>query len=142
MKDLILNILSIIILLAGLIVNIIFRDQFNGEIFFRIIGMLITITGVIIWIIARITLGKYFTMSTIPKGLITNGIYSKLRHPMYYGGILIYIGGGLFFRSIVGLIFTVILILPMLIYFAIEEDKLLRLKFKEKYSNYKLKTIL
>ena len=140
MKDIILNVISIIALIGVLILSIVFNNQFEGGIFFQIIGAVVGISGLIMWITAKLTLGKHFTMSTTPKHLVTKGIYSKLRHPMYYGGILIYLGIGIFLKSVIGLVLTIILIAPLLIYSPREEEKLLMEKYKEKYSAYKKKT--
>jgi protein-S-isoprenylcysteine O-methyltransferase Ste14 len=142
MKDKIIDTLSIIPLAAVLGLDILFRNQFKGGIFLLITGSLLAIFGATVWLIGKTTLGKNFTILRCPKELVTNGIYSKIRHPMYYGGVVVYVGVALLFKSWLGLILTVFLVVPMLIYFMKIEEKLLREKYKEKYSAYKEKTIL
>ena len=142
MKDSIIDILSIIVLAAVLVLNILFRNQFNGGIFLFIISILIIFFGIIIWIIGKATLGEYFTTSVHPKGLVTKGIYSKFKHPMYYSGMIIYLGVALLLKSWVGLGLTIAIIIPMLFYFAKKEEGLLYERYREKYSAYKEKTII
>lgn len=141
MKDLTTDIVSIAVLAAVLVLNILLRNQFHG-LFFAVIGASMAILDMAIWIIGKMTLGEYFTTSVHPKGLVTKGIYAKITHPMYYGGIIIYIGVGLFLKSLVGLALTVAVIVPMLLYFARKENSLLHEKYKEKYSAYKTKTVI
>ncbi|MFQ6089566.1 MAG: methyltransferase family protein, partial [Candidatus Methanofastidiosia archaeon] len=135
------NLISIIVSVSILILTIIFKNQFDSGVFLQIIGLFIGITGLIFWITGRATLGKYFTISHKPKELITNGIYAKIRHPMYSGGILLYLGLGLFFKSIIGIVLTIILLAPLLIYSAIIEERLLIKKYGKSYIEYKKKTI-
>ena len=142
MKDSIIDIASVIILTVVLVLNILFKNQFDGGIFLAIISASIIFLGITIWVIGKITLGEYFTTSVHPKGLVTKGIYSKIRHPMYYSGIVIYMGIALIFKSWLGLALAGFLIVPMLFYFAKKEERLLYEKYKEKYSAYKEKTII
>ena len=109
MKDSIIDILSIIVLAVVLVLDIFFRNQFDSGIFLLIVSILIIIFGIIIWITGKMTLGEYFTTSVHPKGLVTKGIYSKIRHPMYYGGMIIYLGVALLMQSWVGLGLTITL---------------------------------
>lgn len=141
MEDSTIDTISIVILLVVLALHILFRNQFHGGIFLLSIGVSIIIFGSVIWLIGKNALGNNFTKSVHPKGLVTSGIYSKIRHPMYFGGMMIYIGMGLLLKSWIGLALTIILVIPMLLLFAKKEDKLLLEKYKEKYSAYRTKTI-
>ena len=60
---------------------------------------------------------------------------------MYTGGILIYLGLGLWFKSILGLVLTMVLIVPLLVYSATLEEKLLIRAYGERYIEYKKRTI-
>jgi len=139
MKDSIIDSISIIVLAVVLVSDVLWRNQFSGGILLFIIGAVVIIFGMMIWIIGKITLGEYFTSSVSPKGLVTKGIYAKIRHPLYCGGIMIYIGVSLLFRSWIGLILAIFLVTPMLIYFAKKEEELLYERYQEKYSDYKRK---
>lgn len=74
------------------------------------------------------------------ENLITAGIYSKIRHPLYLGLILIHIGFPIAFLSLLSLISVVILI-PQIFLWKYWEEKLLIKKFGDKYIEYKKKTL-
>jgi protein-S-isoprenylcysteine O-methyltransferase Ste14 len=140
MKDYTLRIILAFTLLLILIITIFFNNQFHIPEYLRTIGFIICTIGVIFIIAGIITLGEYFTTSIIPKGLVTTGIYSKIRHPMFTGAILVYIGIVVIFQSIIGFLLVIFILIPFFIYSAIEEEKILSEKFKDKYTAYKKKT--
>jgi protein-S-isoprenylcysteine O-methyltransferase Ste14 len=141
MKDYTLRIINSGVLLTILVLTIIFRYQFNSSEYLRTIGFIIGAIGVVILITGILTLGKYFTASLTPKGLVTHGIYSKIRHPIFIGVILVYLGMELIFQSIYGLFLVFFVLIPFYIYSAIEEEKMLSKTFKDKYTMYKKKTL-
>jgi protein-S-isoprenylcysteine O-methyltransferase Ste14 len=141
MKDYTLRKITGGILLTILLLTIIFRYQFNGGEYLHAIGFFIGAIGVVIVITGIMTLGEYFTTSINPKGLVTHGIYSKIRHPIFIGVILVYLGIVLIFQSIYGLLLVIFVLIPFYIYSAIEEEKMLSKKFKDKYTAYKKKTL-
>ena len=67
--------------------------------------------------------------------LVTNGVYGVIRHPSYLGLLINSVGWSLAFRSGVGLILTLLLILPLLARISAEE-KLLRGQFGDAYNVY------
>jgi protein-S-isoprenylcysteine O-methyltransferase Ste14 len=141
MKDYTLRIINGGVLLTILVLTILFRNQFNDSEYLRTIGFIIGAIGVVILITGIVTLGKYFTASMTPKGLVTHGIYSKIRHPIFFGVILVYLGMEFIFQSIYGLFLVIFVLIPFYIYSAIEEEKILSEKFKDKYISYKKKTL-
>jgi protein-S-isoprenylcysteine O-methyltransferase Ste14 len=141
MKDYTLRIINGGILLTIIVLTIIFRYQFNGSEYLQTIGFIIGAIGVFILITGIMTLGEYFTASITPKGLVTHGIYSKIRHPIFFGVILVYLGIEFIFQSIYGLLLVIFVIIPFYIYSAIEEEKMLSKMFKDKYTVYKKKTL-
>ena len=87
-----------------------------------------------------------FVYSELKKGsvgeeqeLVTTGIYSKLRHPMYVGIIIFHIGLPLIFKSFIALVSTVLWAVIILAWTVYEERNLVR-QFGEKYNEYKRKT--
>jgi protein-S-isoprenylcysteine O-methyltransferase Ste14 len=141
MKDYSLRIITGGLLLTVLVLTVIFRYQFNGGEYLPAIGFIIGAIGAIIIITGIMTLGKYFTASINPKGLVTHGIYSKIRHPIFMGVILVYLGVEFIFQSIYGLLLVFFVLIPFYIYSAIEEEKILSEKFKDEYTDYKKKTL-
>jgi len=62
----------------------------------RYLGITLIGIGIIVFFIALFTIK---TLESYEGDLITKGIYSKIRHPMYLGFILWLIGGPIFFRG-------------------------------------------
>lgn len=112
--------------------------------FFTYLGYMMSALGLII--ISRslreISFTSFLGFSTTSKEnfdqLIEHGIYSRLRHPLYMGFLLIFIGYFMVSATIGSLIhlFCLVIYLPMGIYF--EEKKLLE-KFGVAYENYQKK---
>ncbi len=71
--------------------------------------------------------------------LVTTGIYSAIRHPSYLGLIISSLGWGLAFRSGVGAVLTLLLIVPVVGRMRAEE-KLLRTQFGTEYDAYRART--
>ena len=67
--------------------------------------------------------------------LVTSGIYGIVRHPSYLGLLVNSLGWALSFRSGVGVLLTVLLILPLLARIQAEE-RLLRTQFGDDYDAY------
>ena len=49
-------------------------------------GMCSMIAGFVLWTTARVQLGKSFTVSAQAKQLLTAGLYSRIRNPIYVFG--------------------------------------------------------
>lgn len=71
--------------------------------------------------------------------LVTNGIYSIIRHPSYLGLLINSLGWSLAFRSGVGVLLTVLLIPPLLARIKAEEN-LLHSQFGTDYNAYRTHT--
>ncbi|MEL6562076.1 MAG: isoprenylcysteine carboxylmethyltransferase family protein [Bacteroidota bacterium] len=70
--------------------------------------------------------------------LKTNGVYSKVRHPLYSGTILIFVGLFIFIPKISTIIALAITIAYLIVGIPIEERKLIA-KFGDRYLEYKKK---
>ena len=97
-------------------------------------GLFIYIIGLILFFLSIIKL-KGFSDKNILK---QNGIYLKIRHPMFYGVILWMIGTSIFHGAFLTLIISSVFILNILLWRSLEE-KVLETKF-EKYKQYKKNT--
>lgn len=110
-----------------------FEEQ-NG-----ILGIIFSIAGVTIAIIARHTLGSNWSGNVeLKKGhrLITNGIYSVVRHPIYLGILLMMIGTLLVFES--GLVLIIFFFAACVFAFRIKREEGLMMKtFPKEYPKYK-----
>ena len=68
--------------------------------------------------------------------IVSTKIYSLIRHPQYFGGILAHIGISILLSSLLSLIFTPLVILHNFL-IAWKEEKELIKEFGEEYKNYK-----
>jgi protein-S-isoprenylcysteine O-methyltransferase Ste14 len=108
----------------------------------RILGMIINIVGLIIWWSAKITLGENWDAGYGKpkiKQFVTRGVYSKIRHPLYWGINLTLLGLILLYTKVWFLIIS-LLIIVFFFYRMRVEDKYLLEKLGEEYRNHKVKT--
>lgn len=66
------------------------------------------VVGFALWMVAQVQLGKSFSVGTQAKTLVTTGLYSKFRHPIYLFGKLAF--GGLFIAwgKLIGFLYFVL----------------------------------
>lgn len=88
-----------------------------------ILGAVSALTGVILWGMSFWELRSVFQVLPAANKRIKKGVYRWLRHPMYAGILLTFAGLGLTLQSKQGLIFTLLLISPLLIIRALLEEK-------------------
>jgi protein-S-isoprenylcysteine O-methyltransferase Ste14 len=70
--------------------------------------------------------------------IVSTNIYTKLRHPQYFGGVVAHIGISVLFSSLYSLVLTpLVIVLNILI--AWKEEKELIKEFGKDYENYKKK---
>jgi protein-S-isoprenylcysteine O-methyltransferase Ste14 len=58
----------------------------------RVIGLLLMLGGGVVMTIARIQLGKSFSISPKATEMVTGGIYSRIRNPVYVFGMILLAG--------------------------------------------------
>ena len=96
----------------------------------RYFGISLAVIGVIIFLAALFTIK---TLETYDGELITNGIYSIIRHPMYFGFLLWLIGFPLFHGGINSIILAIPFALNVLFWRYLEE-----LELDKRFTDYKL----
>ena len=102
----------------------------------KLLGVLMSAAGIFIFLQALFTIK---TLESYEGDLITKGIYSKIRHPMYLGFILWLIGFPLFFGAIFSSVLSLIFISNVLFWRYLEETELLN-RFTS-YKHYRKTTI-
>jgi protein-S-isoprenylcysteine O-methyltransferase Ste14 len=102
-------------------------------------GLIIAILATVPLFVARYQLGKSFSVTPLARELVTHGIYSKIRNPIYVFSRLFVIGLLLTLQIRRALIFIPVLIAVQLLR-AHQEAKVLRDKFGDAYGEYRKKT--
>jgi protein-S-isoprenylcysteine O-methyltransferase Ste14 len=105
----------------------------------RIIGLVLGLLGLAGVISARYTLGRSFSVAAKATALVSTGLYSKIRNPIYVTGIVFLIGILLMLR--VKYLWPVLLvIIPMQIVRARREARVLEASFGDSYREYRNRT--
>jgi len=105
----------------------------------RIIGVAIAAPALLLLLTARIQLGRAFSVRAKASNLVTSGLYSRIRNPIYVFSALFILGLIIWSgRPLYLLIFAVLV--PMQIYRSRKESAVLEAKFGEEYRNYKQRT--
>ena len=93
------------------------------------LGLMLAVLGVLMFLIALSTIKS---LETYAGDLITNGIYSRIRHPMYLAFILWLIGLPVFYEARFSLTLALVFIANVLFWRHLEELELLG-----RFSGYK-----
>ena len=107
----------------------------------RWIGLALSLTGLTGVMLARYTLGRSFSITAKAVALVTTGIYSRIRNPIYVSGMIFLIGLIVMVRRIAsGLVLLIIIVVPMQIIRARREARVLEAKFGDAYRQYRSRT--
>lgn len=107
----------------------------------RSIGLVLALIGLAGVIISRYTLGRSFSIVPKATALVTTGIYSRIRNPIYVSGMFFIAGVVVMVRRPELPAFFVVLI-PMQILRARREAAVLEAKFGDEYREYRKRTWL
>ncbi len=105
----------------------------------RYIGTVLAVVGVSFMGIARYQLGKSFSIKPEAHALVTTGLYSKIRNPIYVFGMVM-ITGWILVLQRPALWFVVVVVLVAQAIRARREARVLEAAFGEAYREYRRKT--
>ncbi|MCU1311579.1 MAG: hypothetical protein JWO20_2704 [Candidatus Angelobacter sp.] len=105
----------------------------------RVAGLVIFVLSFAILTLARLQLGNSFSITPQAKKVIKHGIYSKVRHPVYVFGLLMFLGLILYINMPILLVVLAILI-PVQVMRARAEERVLEGKFGAEYAEYRKTT--
>lgn len=106
----------------------------------HIAGAVLLVVGFIGWLIARLEIREFFAVKAEAHGLVTTGIYSKIRNPIYFFGLVFFAGLVLYLSIPKWGILFLLLIIVMQIFRARNEARVLEAKFGGAYRQYRAKT--
>ena len=89
--------------------------------------------------VSRYTLGRSFSIRAKATALVTSGIYSRIRNPIYVSGVICIIGVAVMMWQPYFLAILAVMI-PMQIWRARREARVLEEKFGEAYREYRART--
>jgi protein-S-isoprenylcysteine O-methyltransferase Ste14 len=90
-------------------------------------------------ILSRYTLGRSFSIAARATALVTTGIYSRIRNPIYVSGMVFFVGVIVIVRRPEWLAVLLVLI-PLQIIRARREAAVLEAKFGDEYREYRKRT--
>jgi protein-S-isoprenylcysteine O-methyltransferase Ste14 len=105
----------------------------------KVIGAVIAGISFPLFVLARWQLGSSFSVRAKASRLVTTGLYSRVRNPIYLFGGLFIVGLSLFV-SVWGPLAVALVIVPLQVVRARREERVLAEAFGEEYERYKNKT--
>jgi protein-S-isoprenylcysteine O-methyltransferase Ste14 len=105
----------------------------------RMMGLLLALIGLAGVILSRYTLGRSFSIAPKATALVTNGIYSRIRNPIYISGVILFVAWALIVWRPEPLAVLLVLI-PAQIIRARREAAVLEAKFGDAYREYRQRT--
>ena len=105
----------------------------------RIAGVVIGLPSLALLVLARIELGGSFSVRPKAQALVTHGLYSRIRNPIYLFGALA-IAGIFLYMDQPRYLWLFVVLIPLQIYRARQEGKVLEVKFGDDYRQYKSRT--
>jgi protein-S-isoprenylcysteine O-methyltransferase Ste14 len=108
---------------------------------FSYITLCLSIVCAILWFVARWQLGDSFSVDAQARHLVTRGLYSKIRHPIYLFGTLAFLFIVLALQGWPGLVIWVVVILIQAARIK-REERVMAETFGEEYKAYRSGTWL
>ena len=105
----------------------------------QVIGICLLGIGFVCWTTARFQLGRSLTVTAQAKQLVTRGLYSKIRNPIYVFGSCVMVGLILVLGRPVWLV-AFLIVIPLQIWRARKESAVLEASFGEEYRRYRART--
>ena len=105
----------------------------------RIAGLAIALPSVVLLVLARVQLGRSFSVQAKAVALVTTGLYSRIRNPIYiFGGLAI--AGFMLWAKQPWLLLSFVVLIPMQVIRSRKEATVLEAEFGAAFLEYKRKT--
>lgn len=105
----------------------------------HIAGVAIAVPALLLLVLARLQLGRAFSVQAKASTLVTTGLYARIRNPIYVFGALMILGVIVFTGQPWFLLLLAVLI-PLQVYRSRKESHVLDAKFGEAYRAYRRRT--
>jgi protein-S-isoprenylcysteine O-methyltransferase Ste14 len=105
----------------------------------RIAGAIVAVCGYVLFVTARLQLGKSFSVSPQAKALVTHGLYSRIRNPIYVCVGVMWLGV-IVALCLYWLIVPLVALLVMQVFRSGRESRILEEKFGQAYLDYRKQT--
>ena len=105
----------------------------------QIFGLCLLAIGFILWTTARFQLGKSLAVTAQAKKLVTTGLYSKIRNPIYVFGVLLFAGFVLIVQRPILWLLVIVVVAGQTVR-ARREARVLEATFGDAYRAYRRKT--
>ncbi len=132
------------VLLTAVLLTSVYEFKYSGRALMPVvhyIGVTFILIGALLFTFILISFGQYMTPNPVPRDntiLRTTGIYSIVRHPMYFTVLVLLLGVILYFQAFYSLIWLLIAFV-FLVYKISKEEEYLAKKFPG-YNTYKKTT--
>lgn len=107
----------------------------------RTIGLIIALPSLILLFVARFQLGRSFAVTPQAKVLVTHGLYSRIRNPMYVFAFLLVTGFLIALQKVYLFPLLAVLLVVQLVRVR-QESRVLEAKFGDEYREYRKRTWL
>ncbi len=108
----------------------------------HVVGMSIGAAGLALWLAARVQLGKSFSVRPEARALVTTGLYSKFRNPIYLFAGVAYTGVFLSWGNVLAFIIFLVAYIAFQYPRVRRERAVLEKAFGDEYRRYKARTWL
>jgi protein-S-isoprenylcysteine O-methyltransferase Ste14 len=105
----------------------------------RITGAAIAVPSFLLFLLARFQLGRSFSIEAKATNLVTTGLYSRIRNPIYVFGALM-IAGVILCAQMPWFLLIFCILIPLQVIRSRKESQVLAEKFGAAYEEYKSKT--
>lgn len=129
-------------LLVAVVVFGVLMFRYGGSVVWtpwQIAGLAIFVPAFVLFVLARIELGRAFSITAKASTLVTTGLYARIRNPIYVFGGLMSVGIFIFLHRPWLLLIWVPLI-PLQVRRVRNEEQVLEAKFGDAYRDYKRRT--
>jgi protein-S-isoprenylcysteine O-methyltransferase Ste14 len=117
-----------------------FASEFNLLPFpYNLIGLVIAFAGFVLMGKARDQFKKYNTTLKVERSshLITDGVFSKTRNPMYLGMSVLILGFAILSTNVLSIVVPIIFLILVSVIFIKQEEALMHQAFGQEYLKYK-----